>query len=161
MTSAYEAIMKAFPDQPMLAVGIMSNIVHEGSFGLTQGDYQTLNTLDALLAFKANHYNDSGHAFGMCQWDSGRKSGLLDKYIEVAQQSGGTLTTEQMAQIECSYLIEELQTTEKKAAQKISQASSASEATIAAASWFERCAEEHRQERGPTGSTVERLISGL
>ena len=154
MTAAYVALSEAFPNSPQITIGILSNINSEGWLGLTQGDYQTLDTLDELLAFKAKHYNDGGHALGMCQWDGGRKAGLLDRYIAEAQASGGTLSQEQMARIETSYLVEELRGSESRAYSQIMTASNPHEAAILTAKYFERCNAKYVDQRGSGGVRI-------
>ncbi len=136
MSAAYSALVNSGYSSTF-AIGFMANIAHEGTLGGVQGG-GTLTTLAQLQAFNAAHRNDSGHAFGMCQWDSGRKGALLDAYIAAAQANGGSLTPAQMAQIECSYLISELRSSESKAAQKIAAAKTPAEAAEACQKWFER-----------------------
>ncbi len=172
LTAAYTALMKEFGN-PTLAIGIMANIVHEGVIGQAQKGSQNgafsgkiLNNLTALQQYKNLYGAQSGHAFGMIQWDADRQSKLLDIYIKAAEKApGGELTSAQMAAIETQFMINELKGTEKRAYNAAIKAKSPREAAVIIMQQYERCSENKTQkkikQRGDTGPSIEKVLRDI
>ncbi len=159
MAACYNALTNA-GYSPNFAVAFMANINHEGALGMVQGTYQVLTNVDDLLVFKRNHGSDRGYAFGMCQWDGGRKTALLDLYIAQAQANGGTITKAQMQQIECGYLLSELSSYENKCVGKINACTNVYDAAMACQKWFER-PKKVNSKRGETANNIATIIKNM